>query len=447
MVELSMKELKTEFHKIDKNHDGKIDENELTKSLQVRMGEKAPSPNEIHNLIESADLDGDHQINFKEFIASDAFEEMLIASMNITAPDDDDDDDGNGNRKLKSSKKAKSTRKKTNHKKEFTEDELKKWFQRFDRNGDGKISKRELTRYLMKTGMEQDPSKKQSHKIMKSTDQDGDHEIDLEEFMSSTAIRELLLKLKSNQKKRVSSSSSSKQPSRGASSASSSSPRKKEDEEGASGTKSSRHQQEEVGAERNNVKSSLSSTTTPPADTSTRSAGKKEEDYETILSERNELQKTTKEQEAMIQKLKDEIAILKNDGNRDNGMAGSSVGAAVGVAAVVDDGQEGDQNGALEYLTKENERLNLQVKEYEEQIANFTESALERELELQQVQTNSITWMKIMETNVNIISKVFGRDDASNGNSNSNEVEDNAVKDSKNPTTSTEDEEIVPPPK
>lgn len=63
------------------------------------------------------------------------------------------------------------------------DDEIKKQFEFFDTNNDGKISKKELKRGLKKLDVGK-LSEKMVNEMMNAADLDGDGEVDFEEFRS-----------------------------------------------------------------------------------------------------------------------------------------------------------------------------------------------------------------------------------------------------------------------
>ena len=138
LTEEQIAEFKEAFQIFDKNGDGSITTKELG-TVMRSLGQN-PSDDEIKGMIEKVDLDKSETIDFKEFLG------LMAAKMKEGDP----------------------------------EDALIEAFRKFDRDGNGKISKHEL-KYVMKMkGVELNDQEIQA--LIQEADIDGDGYIDYQEF-------------------------------------------------------------------------------------------------------------------------------------------------------------------------------------------------------------------------------------------------------------------------
>ncbi|KAF5176607.1 Calmodulin [Thalictrum thalictroides] len=134
-------ELREIFRSFDRNNDGSLTQLELG-SLLRSLGLK-PSADQVDSLIQKADLNSNGLVEFSEFVA-------------LVAPD---------------LLPAKSP---------YTEDQLKKLFNMFDRDGNGYITAAELAHSMAKLGHAL--TAKELTGMIKEADTDGDGCINFAEF-------------------------------------------------------------------------------------------------------------------------------------------------------------------------------------------------------------------------------------------------------------------------
>ncbi|OWF34955.1 neo-calmodulin-like [Mizuhopecten yessoensis] len=137
-------EIKRTFELFDKDKNGKITESELTDVMRA-LGQN-PTTQHVRSIIAEVDKDNDGEIDFEEFVS------MM-------------------------SKKWRDLEKE--------EDEIKKAFKVFDRNGDGMIEMRELKAVL--TGLGERMTEEEFQDLMREADLDGNGVITYEEFSSVLA--------------------------------------------------------------------------------------------------------------------------------------------------------------------------------------------------------------------------------------------------------------------
>lgn len=139
LSEEKIAEFRAAFELFDKDRDGKITTKELG-TVMRNLGQN-PTDNELQDMIEEVDLDGNGTIDFKEFLG------LMVRKMKDTD----------------------------------TEEELLEAFKVFDRDGNGFITSHEL-RYVM-TNLGETLSSEEIDEMIKEADLDGDGQIDYEEFV------------------------------------------------------------------------------------------------------------------------------------------------------------------------------------------------------------------------------------------------------------------------
>jgi calmodulin len=144
-IRKTVKDVQKAFKEFDGNGDGSIDQAELVSALSGSFTKQ-----EVMTIFAAADIDGNGEIDYEEFIAlmcpsaSDIIEKFRGKYQNMS--------------------------------------EVRAAFQRFDKNGDGALSKEELTNALKSSG--QSYSNVEVDAIFSLGDVDGDGEITLEEFVN-----------------------------------------------------------------------------------------------------------------------------------------------------------------------------------------------------------------------------------------------------------------------
>lgn len=131
-----IQELRNTFQALDKNGDGSITFDELRSGL----GHKE-NADTLLNLLQSADTDGSGTIDYTEFLAATMDAQVFMR-----------------------------------------DDYLKTAFDMFDKDGSGKIDKDELMQLLQGQDMENMVPKDQLLAYVKEVDENGDGEIDFDEF-------------------------------------------------------------------------------------------------------------------------------------------------------------------------------------------------------------------------------------------------------------------------
>lgn len=139
LSESQIKALRDTFIALDKDHDGQLTPNELKEGLK-RAGFKE-IPEDLANIMKDVDVDGSGCIDYTEFLAA-TIEKQLYQQ----------------------------------------EDVCWQAFSVFDRDGNGKISRAEIAHVLGDGGV-QSVANKDLAEIMKDFDDNGDGEIDFDEFM------------------------------------------------------------------------------------------------------------------------------------------------------------------------------------------------------------------------------------------------------------------------
>ncbi|XP_078488474.1 calmodulin-like [Ciona intestinalis] len=141
-----MEELREAFRFFDRNQNGSIEPEELG-SVMTSLGYCA-TESELKDMIHEADVDGNGKIDFKEF----------VRMMEL----------------------------KTNERPEQAEDEeLREAFKVFDRDGNGLISRAELSQVMGNLG--EQLSEKDLNDMISEADKNGDGQIDYEEFVQMVA--------------------------------------------------------------------------------------------------------------------------------------------------------------------------------------------------------------------------------------------------------------------
>ena len=147
-IRKSVKDVQDAFKQFDRDGNGSIDKEELTSALKSSGGNFTQQ--DVEAIFAAADIDGNGEIDYEEFIAL-----MCPSASDIV-------------------EKFRSKYKNVN--------DVKAAFKRFDRNGDGAISKEELSAALKSSG--ESYSDIEVNAIFSLGDVDGDGEVDLEEFIA-----------------------------------------------------------------------------------------------------------------------------------------------------------------------------------------------------------------------------------------------------------------------
>ncbi|KAK3578254.1 hypothetical protein CHS0354_011576 [Potamilus streckersoni] len=141
-----LKEFKKTFDMFDKDQNGKISGSELSQAF--RLQGQYLSDKEISQIIREVDKDGNGQIDFEEFVSL-----MTCKCREISKE----------------------------------EAEMREAFKVFDRNGDGKISCKELRSVLQSIG--ETMTEAEFRDLMREADLDGDGSISYEEFSKVLAYK------------------------------------------------------------------------------------------------------------------------------------------------------------------------------------------------------------------------------------------------------------------
>merc|ERR1719410_3100056 len=147
-IRKTVRDVQMAFKQFDSDGNGSIDKNELTSALRSSGG--TFTQQDIDALFAAGDVDGNGEIDYEEFIAL-----MCPSASDIV-------------------EKFRSKYKSFN--------DVKAAFKRFDRNGDGALSKEELTAAMKSSG--DSYSEVEVNAIFSLGDVDGDGDITLEEFIS-----------------------------------------------------------------------------------------------------------------------------------------------------------------------------------------------------------------------------------------------------------------------
>merc|ERR1719409_971535 len=137
--ETQIKALRDTFMALDHNGDGLLTSAEMKEGL-AQAGLKE-IPTDLQQILEEVDSDGSGVIDYTEFLAATLDKKVYMA-----------------------------------------EDVCWQAFRIFDRNGDGKIDKAEIT-HVLNDGNVQQQANREMAEIMKEIDKNGDGEIDFQEFM------------------------------------------------------------------------------------------------------------------------------------------------------------------------------------------------------------------------------------------------------------------------
>jgi len=139
--ESQIKALRETFMALDENSDGLLTVNEMKEGLQ-RCGLKE-IPADLQQIMKDVDSDGSGVIDYTEFLAATLDKKVYMA-----------------------------------------EDVCWQAFRIFDRNGDGKIDKKEIAAVLNSDSDVQEAAGKDLAEIIQELDKNGDGEIDFQEFMA-----------------------------------------------------------------------------------------------------------------------------------------------------------------------------------------------------------------------------------------------------------------------
>ena len=163
-VHKTTKDVQNAFKKFDIDGDGSIDRSEMTKALT--SGGQSFTQQEIDALFNAADVNRDGTVDYEEFITL-----MCPSAATIV-------------HKFRSQYKS--------------IDDVRAAFKRFDANGDGALSKNELSAALKSSGHSY--SDVEVDAIFSLGDVDGDGEVSLQEFVDlmSPSSSEVLAKLRGN---------------------------------------------------------------------------------------------------------------------------------------------------------------------------------------------------------------------------------------------------------
>ena len=163
-IRKTVKDVQMAFKQFDRNGDGSIDLGELTAALTSSGGNFTKQ--EIETIFAAADVDGNGEIDYEEFIAL-----MCPSASDII-------------------EKFRSKYKNLN--------DVRSAFKRFDTNGDGALSKDELSAAMKSSG--ESYSDIEVDAIFSLGDVDGDGEITLEEFVAlmSPSAAQIVQKISKN---------------------------------------------------------------------------------------------------------------------------------------------------------------------------------------------------------------------------------------------------------
>lgn len=145
LTEEQLCEFKEAFSLFDKDGDGTITTNELG-TVMRNLGQ-SPTEEELRDMLNEVDIDGNGIIDFNEFVSMMA-------------------------------KKLKET---------DTEEELKEAFKVFDKNGDGFISTDELMHVM--TNLGEKLSQDEVEQMIQEADSNGDGQVDYAEFVKMMTAR------------------------------------------------------------------------------------------------------------------------------------------------------------------------------------------------------------------------------------------------------------------
>merc|ERR1740130_1373114 len=140
MDEKSIQDLRDTFHALDENQDGLLSIAEMMKGLEKSLTEIPP---DFQQLMEKVDTSGDGIIDYTEFIAATLEKQMYVR-----------------------------------------EDICWSAFRFFDRDGNGKISRSEISQVLNDGDVSEFMDAQVIADVMKEFDTNGDGEIDFDEFMA-----------------------------------------------------------------------------------------------------------------------------------------------------------------------------------------------------------------------------------------------------------------------
>merc|ERR1719336_1125785 len=163
-IRKSVRDVQMAFKQFDSDGNGSIDKNELTSALKASGGNFTQQ--DIDTLFAAGDIDGNGEIDYEEFIAL-----MCPSASDIVE-------------KFRAKYK--------------TLNDVRAAFKRFDRNGDGALSKDELSSAMKSSG--DSYSDIEVDAIFSLGDVDGDGEITLEEFITlmSPSSAQIVQKISKN---------------------------------------------------------------------------------------------------------------------------------------------------------------------------------------------------------------------------------------------------------
>ncbi|CAK9060803.1 unnamed protein product [Durusdinium trenchii] len=136
-------QLKKQFNELDENGDGIITFAELKQGMKKAGLAGGLSSKDLHNLALALDADGSGEIDYTEFLAAAMERKSLVQESSVWAA-----------------------------------------FKVFDKNDDGRISKKELEEVLSSQEVSNAISKAQVDRIVREVDTNGDGFIDFNEFMA-----------------------------------------------------------------------------------------------------------------------------------------------------------------------------------------------------------------------------------------------------------------------
>lgn len=143
-------QLKTIFSTFDSNNDGFITLQEL--EISLRRLKLVATVEEVKHMMERVDLNKDGLIDYEEFCKLYESIESDISSLKEGKDEDDDDM------------------------------ELREAFEIFDGNGDGVITKEELSGVLISMGLNQGEKDENCRVMIQNVDLDGDGKVSFDEF-------------------------------------------------------------------------------------------------------------------------------------------------------------------------------------------------------------------------------------------------------------------------
>ncbi|KAI1317264.1 hypothetical protein EDD11_008752 [Mortierella claussenii] len=132
---------KEAFTSYDKNNDGRVDAQELSK-LATTLGEKA-TKQELESVIQAFDTDGDGKLDYKEFATKEDFSQDELNKFQTVFTSSDNDHDG-----LIDIEELGKLVTSLNEHASTSQDELASTIKSFDTNNDGKLDYNEFLQLL-----------------------------------------------------------------------------------------------------------------------------------------------------------------------------------------------------------------------------------------------------------------------------------------------------------